>query len=41
MAPRNTRYFPISKIGKDQLADWAQRTGLAEPAAARWLAPLL
>ena len=31
----------ISKIGKDQLADWAQRTGLSEASAARWLAPLL
>ncbi|MDO9599577.1 MAG: methionine synthase [Azoarcus sp.] len=36
-----SHYFAISKIGKDQLADWARRTGLAEPAAARWLAPLL
>ncbi|QDF99152.1 methionine synthase [Azoarcus sp. DD4] len=36
-----SHYFAISKIGRDQLADWAQRTGLTEEAAARWLAPLL
>ncbi len=36
-----SHYFAISKIGSDQLADWARRTGLAEEAAARWLAPLL
>ena len=36
-----SHYFAISKIGKDQLIDWAQRTGLSEASAARWLAPLL
>jgi 5-methyltetrahydrofolate--homocysteine methyltransferase len=36
-----SHYFAISKIGRDQLADWAQRTGLSEESAARWLAPLL
>ncbi|MFN4064493.1 MAG: methionine synthase [Parazoarcus communis] len=36
-----SHYFAISKIGKDQLTDWAQRTGLSEASAARWLAPLL
>jgi len=36
-----SHYFAISKIGRDQLADWAGRTGLSEEAAARWLAPLL
>ncbi|ATE61488.1 methionine synthase [Thauera sinica] len=36
-----SHYFAISKIGRDQLEDWAKRTGLAEDVAARWLAPLL
>ncbi|CAL96342.1 methionine synthase [Azoarcus olearius] len=36
-----SHYFAISKIGRDQVTDWAQRTGLTEEAAARWLAPLL
>ncbi|CAI07915.1 Methionine synthase (EC 2.1.1.13) (5-methyltetrahydrofolate--homocysteine methyltransferase) vitamin-B12 dependent [Aromatoleum aromaticum EbN1] len=35
------RYFAISKIGRDQLEDWAERTGMAVDEAARWLAPLL
>lgn len=35
------RYFAISKIGEDQLKDWAARTGMAEDEARRWLAPLL
>ncbi|KAA3654596.1 MAG: methionine synthase [Proteobacteria bacterium] len=36
-----SHYFAISKIGEDQLADWARRTGLSVDAARRWLAPLL
>ncbi|MCB1886568.1 MAG: methionine synthase, partial [Rhodocyclaceae bacterium] len=36
-----SHYFAISKIGEDQLADWARRTGMSEEAARRWLAPLL
>ena len=36
-----SRYFAISKIGRDQLEDWARRTGLDIGAAERWLAPLL
>ncbi len=35
------RYFAVSKIGRDQLEDWAQRTGFSVTAAERWLAPLL
>ncbi|MBI5923006.1 MAG: methionine synthase [Betaproteobacteria bacterium] len=34
-------YFAISKIGRDQLADWAQRKGMDIAAAERWLAPVL
>jgi 5-methyltetrahydrofolate--homocysteine methyltransferase len=41
LAHPQARYFAVSKIGKDQLADWAQRAGLSDKEAARWLAPLL
>ncbi|MCK0509967.1 methionine synthase [Aromatoleum buckelii] len=37
----DARYFAISKIGRDQLADWAARTGRTIDDAAHWLAPLL
>ncbi|MEZ5611614.1 MAG: methionine synthase [Rhodocyclaceae bacterium] len=36
-----SHYFAVSKIGEDQLTDWARRTGLSVDAARRWLAPLL
>ena len=36
-----SHYFAISKIGRDQLEDWAARTGLPLASAERWLAPLL
>ncbi|MBT0963678.1 methionine synthase [Denitromonas iodatirespirans] len=36
-----SHYFAVTKIGDDQLADWARRTGLSVDAARRWLAPLL
>ncbi|MBC9072781.1 methionine synthase [Thauera sp. CAU 1555] len=36
-----SRYFAISKIGEDQLQDWAKRTGMSVDAARKWLAPLL
>ncbi len=36
-----SRYFAVSKIGEDQLTDWAKRTGMSVDAARRWLAPLL
>jgi 5-methyltetrahydrofolate--homocysteine methyltransferase len=35
------RYFAISKIGRDQLEDWAKRTKYNNLEAERWLAPLL
>ncbi|MFA7280211.1 MAG: vitamin B12 dependent-methionine synthase activation domain-containing protein, partial [Sterolibacterium sp.] len=35
------RYFAISKIGRDQLEDWAQRKGMSIAEAERWLAPVL
>ncbi|MCK2096183.1 methionine synthase [Thauera aromatica] len=34
-------YFAIPRIGRDQLEDWARRTGMEVDEAARWLAPLL
>ena len=37
----DSHYFAISKIGRDQLEDWARRTGMEIDEAARWLAPLL
>ena len=36
-----SHYFAVSKIGRDQLEDWAARTGMEVDEAARWLAPLL
>ena len=41
LAHPRARYFAISKIGRDQLADWVQRAGLSIGEAERWLAPLL
>ncbi len=35
------QYFAVSKIGRDQLEDWAQRTGMSISEADRWLAPVL
>ncbi len=35
------KYFAVSKIGRDQLEDWAKRTNYANQEAERWLAPLL
>ena len=34
-------YFAISKIGRDQLEDWAQRKSMDVATAERWLAPIL
>lgn len=36
-----SHYFAVSRIDRDQLEDWAQRTGMEVDEAARWLAPLL
>ncbi|MGD9869763.1 MAG: methionine synthase [Thauera sp.] len=36
-----SHYFAIPRIGRDQLEDWARRTGMEVDEAARWLAPLL
>ena len=41
LAHPEATYFNVGRIGEDQLADWAQRQGLAEHDARRALAPAL
>jgi 5-methyltetrahydrofolate--homocysteine methyltransferase len=41
LAHPEAHYFAISKIGRDQMEDWARRNGLSVKEAERWLAPLL
>jgi 5-methyltetrahydrofolate--homocysteine methyltransferase len=41
LAHPEASYFNVGRIGEDQLADWAQRQGLAEHDARRALAPAL
>ena len=41
LAPPEARYCAIPKIGRDQLEDWAKRSGMTVDEAARWLAPIL
>ncbi|MFO7546195.1 MAG: vitamin B12 dependent-methionine synthase activation domain-containing protein [Trueperaceae bacterium] len=36
-----TRYFDVGKVGRDQIEDVAQRTGVAVAEVERWLAPVL
>ena len=36
-----SRYFSVSRIGEDQVADYAERTGMEIETARRWLKPLL
>ena len=35
------QYFLVGQIGRDQVADYARRKGLALEVAERWLAPIL
>jgi 5-methyltetrahydrofolate--homocysteine methyltransferase len=35
------RYFAVGRIGRDQVEDYARRSGIAIALAERWLAPLL
>ena len=37
----DARYFSIARIGEDQVADYAERTGMGMETARRWLKPLL
>jgi 5-methyltetrahydrofolate--homocysteine methyltransferase len=41
LAHPDAQYFAVSKIGEDQLQDWAARAGFSEGEAKRWLAPVL
>jgi 5-methyltetrahydrofolate--homocysteine methyltransferase len=35
------RYFAVGRIGRDQVADYARRTGMSQAETERWLAPSL
>ena len=37
----DAKYFSIARIGEDQVADYAERTGMELETAKRWLKPLL
>jgi 5-methyltetrahydrofolate--homocysteine methyltransferase len=41
LAHPQAHYFAVSKIGQDQLEDWAKRNNMGVSDASRWLAPLL
>jgi len=41
VAHPQAHYFAVTKIGSDQLEDWAKRNNMALSEASRWLAPLL
>ena len=41
LAHPEAHYFAVSKIGRDQLEDWAKRANYSIPEAEKWLAPLL
>ncbi len=37
----DSRYFPVGKIYKDQVVDYARRKGMSVEEAEKWLAPAL
>jgi 5-methyltetrahydrofolate--homocysteine methyltransferase len=41
LAHPEARYFAVTKIGRDQLGDYAKRKGMSVAEAQRWLAPVL
>ena len=41
LAHPEARYFAVTKIGRDQLEDYAKRKGMTLTEAERWLAPVL
>ena len=41
LAHPEARYFNVGRIGDDQVADWARRTGLGEGEARRALATVV
>lgn len=38
---RESRYFGLGKIGKDQVSDYAERKGISVDVAEKWLKPIL
>ena len=36
-----SQYFAVGKLARDQVEDYARRTGVPVPEAERWLAPNL
>jgi 5-methyltetrahydrofolate--homocysteine methyltransferase len=40
-AHRDSRYFAVSAIGKDQVEDYARRKGMTVAEVERWLSPVL
>ena len=41
LRPPESRYFAVGRIGRDQLADYAERKGEPVEVVERWLAPIL
>jgi 5-methyltetrahydrofolate--homocysteine methyltransferase len=41
LAHPQSRYFAVGKIARDQVEDYARRTGMPLAEAERWLAPNL
>ena len=41
LAHPQSRYFSVGRIGRDQVADYAARKGMAVAEVERWLAPNL
>ena len=41
LAHPEAHYFAVTKVGRDQLEDWAKRTNYSISEAEKWLAPLL
>ena len=37
----DSRYFPVGRIGRDQVSDYARRKGMTVREAERWLAPYI
>ena len=41
LAHPESSYFAVGKIGRDQLEDYARRSGMSVAEAEKWLAPYL
>ena len=40
-ANKSAKYFPVGKMQRDQIEDYAKRKGMSEKDAEKWLAPNL